>query len=366
MKKALGRDSKNGKTGAVWRSPCEKPFKLAGFHWFGQDKTFRRLPLRPPKPLPAAVELLSWCSAGGQARFVSDTDRLSLRVKLRESFGMDCAPFASKFGPEHAAQTCVSGFDLYVGEPGAERFFAVTRFSAGAREYECQLFSRSGRKPLSFILNFPLFNCVEKLELGFGADSSVKAPPALKSDKPVVVYGTSIVHGGCASRPGSNYTNILSRRLKTPFLNMGFSGSGRGEPEVAEALSTIKNPALFVLDYEANSSLEGLRKTMPGFIDILRARHKTVPILVVSKIRFAVEALSSEPRARQPREKCKMFQRNLVKKLWANGDKNIHFMDGSTLLGENYYDCSVDGVHQTDLGFSRMAEGLAPVVKRLL
>ena len=45
-----------------------------------------------------------------------------------------------------------------------------------------------------------------------------------------MIYGTSITQGGCASRPGMAYTNILSRRIDAPFINLGFSGSGRGEP----------------------------------------------------------------------------------------------------------------------------------------
>ena len=61
-------------------------------------------------------------------------------------------------------------------------------------------------------------------------------------DGPVVVYGTSITQGANASRPGMAYTNILSRRLNVEFVNLGFSGSGRGEPEVAEVIAGIPNP----------------------------------------------------------------------------------------------------------------------------
>ena len=351
--------------GIVWHAPWNEPFQLAGFPWSDSDRVFRRLPLHLPKPLPPAVELLSWCTAGGQVRFTSDTDILKVKVRLREQFGMDCAPPAGPYGFEHMAHTGVSGFDLYLGEPGAERFYGVTRFPSGAQEYECQLLGRSGREPLSFILNFPLFNGVEELHVGIGADASIEAPPPYRIDRPVVVYGTSITHGGCASRPGACYTNILSRRLNVPFVNLGFSGSGQGEREVAEATATIRNPALFILDYEANSGgkMDG---TLPGFIEALRASHPEVPILVVSRIRFAKESLKSEPGMRRAGNRCRTYQQSYVNMLRAAGDLHVHFFDGARLLGRDYDECTVDGVHATDLGFFRMAGKLAPVIQDLL
>ena len=36
------------------------------------------------------------------------------------------------------------------------------------------------------------------------------------------------------------------------------------------------------------------------------------------------------------------------------------------LLGEDFTECSVDGVHQTDLGFLRMANGIEPTIRKLL
>ena len=50
-------------------------------------------------------------------------------------------------------------------------------------------------------------------------------------------YGTSITQGGCACRPGMAYTNILSRQFNVEVINLGFSGSGRGEPEVARTIA---------------------------------------------------------------------------------------------------------------------------------
>jgi lysophospholipase L1-like esterase len=349
----------------LWHNPQDAPFQLSGFGWLNEERLLRRLPYNPPKPLPPIVDELAWCTVGGQLRFISDTDVLDIRVKLRTPFGMDCAPPPSPYGFDHMAQTGISGFDLYLGEPGKEHFYGVTRFAFGTGEYACRLLNRAGREPLSFILNFPLFNGVEELHIGIRAGAMLAAPPPYRVDAPVVIYGTSITHGGCASRPGTCFTNVLSRRLNVPFVNLGFSGSGQGEPEVAEAVATINKASLFILDYQENSG-ERIDRTLPGFITALRARHPDTPILVVSGIRYGKQSLRSESAIWKSNKQCRAYQRKLVETLRAAGDMKIHYFDGVRLFGRDYDECTVDGVHPNDLGFFKMATALAPVIQTLL
>ena len=351
---------KPDENGLVWHIPYEKPFQLAGFYWFEQDKVYRRFPVEPQFPLSGGVEELSWCTAGGQVKFRTDSGKICIKVKLRDAGGMD-----------HMAQTGMGGFDLYIGEPGEERFYSVSRFAPGATDFTCELFSSAVRKTRNFTLNFPLYKGVNELVIGLQAGAKRKAPPAYRSKRPIVVYGTSITQGGCASRPGSCYTNNLSRRLNMPFINLGFSGCGKGEADVARMIALIKKPALLVLDYEANCEGHDLfQKTLPAFISILRGAHAKVPILIISKNRFAQESADQESAGlnheQRYRKQCKVMQRKLVARLRKAGDPNIYFLDGSTLLGKDYWECSVDGVHPTDLGFSRMADGIDPIVKRIL
>ena len=48
-------------------------------------------------------------------------------------------------------------------------------------------------------------------------------------------------------------------------------------------------------------------------------------------------------------------------------DKNIYFIDGSTLFGEAGRDNStVDGCHPNDLGFYMMYQNVLPVLKKAL
>lgn len=338
-----------------WLSPLERPFHLAGFAWFGQERKYRRLPSSPADTLPPAVDTLANCTAGGQIRFRTDSSRLSIRVKLAGPGNM-----------YHMPATGQCGFDCYLGEPGAQRYLSTTRFDHNKPEYEVPLFDWKEKRSFHVTLNFPLYQAVEEVWIGIDNDAELLAPAAYASDKPVVIYGTSITQGGCASRPGMAYTNLLSRSIPYEFINLGFSGSGQGEPEVARTIAGIADSALFVLDYEANVvTVEQMAETLPAFIEILRARHPEVPILVVSRIPYSTDRFQSA--IKQLHHGRKEVQRLTVERLRNEGDANIHFLDGSTLLGEEFpEECTVDGVHPTDLGFLMMAKSLAPVIGGLL
>ena len=62
----------------------------------------------------------------------------------------------------------------------------------------------------------------------------------------------------------------------------------------------------------------------------------------------------------------KELQRAIVEQFRAEGDANIHFLDGETLYPGCFEEYAVDGVHATDLGFLKMAEGFEPVIRGIL
>ena len=336
-----------------WHSPLDAPFHVAGLAWFAQERLYRRFPKLPPYPLPEAVEFLADYPSGAQIRFQTTSRRLSVRVRLTPSPG---SPHMSAIGQ--------GGIDCYLGAPGQQRFAGVTKFDYGAVEYTCELCSLTEPALRHVTLNLPLYQGVEEVHVGLEPAAEVLPPAPYANDHPIIVYGTSITQGGCASRPGMAYTNILSRRLNREFINMGFSGSGKGEPEVARNIASIPDPGGFVLDYELNTSPEILRATLVNFIGILREAHPAVPILVLSAIRYADEVVNDG--LRDVRKGNREFQQDTVASLRAQGDAGIYFQDGAPLLGDDFYECSVDGGHPTDLGFLRMANALEPVIRKIL
>lgn len=338
----------------VWHSPKNSPFHIAGFPWLEQEGMYRRLPLTPEYPLPQAVDHLANNTAGGQIRFQTNSSRLSLKVRLTGVADMN-----------HMPATGQCGFDCYIGSRGEQKYTNTTKFDHAQQEYEFALFAKNEAGYQHITLNFPLYMGVEEVLVGLDPDAEILAPPPYRIDKRIVIYGTSITQGGCASRPGMAYTNALSRKIDAEFINLGFSGSGKGEAEVAHAISEVPNPKLLVLDYEANSvSPELFRSTLPEFIRIYRGKHPKVPIIVLSQIRFARESFNRE--LLELRLARKRIQKDTVNAFREQGDKRIYFHEGENLLGDDFDECTVDGVHPTDLGFSRMAERLAPVLEQYL
>lgn len=341
------------KAPVLWHQPDRAPFRLSGFAWYAQERMYRRLPRKPADALPKAVDDLANNTAGGQASFTTNSRILKLDAELAGTVTMD-----------HMAPTGSRGFDVYVGLPRRQRFLAVTRFAVKDKACEVVLFQSKQARWRTFTINFPLYQGVRKLRIGLEASALIKAPPPFASRRPIVIYGTSITQGGCAARPGMVFTNILGRRLNAEVINLGFSGSGQAELEVARTIATIPDPALLIMDCDANCSDDILKNRLPEFIAILRAAHPKTPILVVSRIRFA--ACWVDPHAERLRKKRMNFQRHLVERRQKQGDRHIHFLDGGSILGKDGDECTVDGVHATDLGFFRMAEGMEPVIRRLV
>lgn len=343
--------AKADENGVAWLDPRTPPFRLAGFPWIDKERVYRRLPLMPQWSIRDAVDRLANSTSGGQIQFQSDSPKILIRVKLESASNMN-----------HMPATGQSGFDLYLGQAPSQIYYSTTKFNAKATEYELTLFSGS-KTNRHFTLNLPLYNGVKSVEIGVEAGATLTAPAPYENEGRIVIYGTSITQGGCAARPGMSYTNILSRRINSEFVNLGFSGNGIGEPELAKLISSISRKRLIVLDYEANAR-ESIRESLGPFVDILRLDDKGTPILVLSKIRYAAE-LHDADRLKSAKALA-AFQQELVETRRAAGDSNIYFLDGGTLFREHADECTVDGVHPTSLGFIKMADGLEPVIKRIL
>lgn len=336
----------------LWQEPCNPPFRLTGFPWYAQDGAYRRLPLKFTEDLPAAVDELANHTAGGQVSFQTDSSQIAIRVEL-----------AGRADMNHMPATGQCGFDLYIGTPFAQRFHSVTTYDHTQTMYELLLFEHSDREMRNVTLNFPLYQGVKQVQIGLEPQAQVTSPLPWSADGRLVFYGTSVTQGGCASRPGMAYTNILSRALNFETVNFGFSGNGRGEPEVLRLVADVPNPLLFMLDYESNSG-GTLPETLPKAIRILRHKHRSVPIAVVSRLAFAGDAIYDD--WRQALESSRDMQAALVADLRSKGDTEIYFIDGSKLLGTDFDACTVDGFHPTDLGFMRMAQGMENEIDRIL
>ena len=341
----------------TWYDPKEAPFCVTGLNWFEQEKLYRRFPLdKQPmlEEVAPGVAFLGVDPTGGQVHFKTDADQIVIAATLTGAQSMD-----------HFCATGQCGIDLYLKHPWDDtfKFEQVTRFNHTADKYVCKMIRNGNREMKEAILNLPLYIGLETLLIGLPKDAKVEAAEPFANENPIVFYGTSVTQGGCASRPGMLYTNILSRWMNREFMNFGFSGSGKGEPEVVELIAQVKDPAMIVINYEANAG-DGLFDSLDPMLDIFRKHHPDTPILLGTRLHVQYEVNHEE--SREKRDKKRAFQRACVERRRAEGDRNIYFIDGRTVLNEAADECLVDGDHPTDLGFWLIAKGLKPVLESIL
>ncbi|HBQ64448.1 MAG TPA: hypothetical protein DD727_05925 [Clostridiales bacterium] len=143
------------------------------------------------------------------------------------------------------------------------------------------------------------------------------------------------------------------------MVNLGFGGGARGEPEVAELISSLAMSA-FIMDYDHNApDAEFLNKTHEPFFNIIRKAHPSLPVIIISRPDFDDDPCAAAAR----REVIRVTYRNALNA----GDRHVSLINGQELFGETDRDaCTVDTCHPNDLGFMRMAERIFPVVKQAL
>jgi hypothetical protein len=317
------------------------PAYAMGRGWTETEQPFDRLPAQARAIVRNAVWELSRHSAGIYVDVVTDASSLSARWTLT----------SERLAMPHMPATGVSGIDLYLHRRGRWHFVGVGR----PNEYPtniAQLVAGLESLETQYRLYFPLYNGVSSIEIGVPQGSSFRFTP-IPSEKiaPVVVYGTSITQGGCASRPGMSYPAILGRRLNIPVINLGFSGNGKTEPEMARILSELKASA-FVLDPLPNLFPEQVHERLPEFIDILRSCHPDTPIVLVESPLFPNMPFS--PSTAERVNASNAHVRRIHKACIAKGDRQIYLVpacDFTTQSGE----ATVDGIHPTDVGFLHLA-----------
>ena len=216
-----------------------------------------------------------------------------------------------------------------------------------------------------YMLYLPLYTNLESLELGFD-EGSVFEGPAVQSPKsgsPIVMYGSSILQGGCANRPGMAFTAIIGRRLDREVINLGFSGNAKLDYEIAELMTQVENPAVFVLDYVPNSGVDLIEGKGEKFFRILRDKHPSVPVIFVEDPTYPHTRFDNK--IREEVEARNVAQRALFKKLKKAGEKKIYYVSTKGMIGDDG-EATVDGVHFTDLGMMRYTDHILPVLKKAL
>jgi len=324
---------------------------LEGQGWTDVKAPFDRLPAKAEQLVRSPVWGLSRNSTGLAVRFMSDSPAIHARWTVTNK----------QLAMSHMPATGVSGLDLYGKLDGKWRWVANGRPTA---ETNTQALSTALKGEREYLLYLPLYNGVSSVEIGLPKTAKLMKPDARPEAKrkPLVFYGTSITQGGCASRPGMVYTAILGRWFDMPVINLGFSGAGTLDPELATLLGEI-DAAVYVLDCLPNMSVAQVAERTEPFVKALRKLRPDTPILMVED-RVYTNAVFNAGMLKRSADSHAAF-RKAYDNLTAADVKGLTYLEGDHLLGDDG-EGAVDGSHPTDLGFLRLAEAMAKPLRLMV
>ena len=320
---------------------------------YHNEKHYFRFPLRFKDTLRENVWLLGRNTAGIGIRFRTNASTIIVKWTVLNDSNLP-----------HMPATGVKGVDLY-SLSGNKWQYVRTGFPSG-RSNQYTLLSQGDGVTREFLLNLPLYDGIESLEIGVNASAEISPAKemAMLDRKPVVYYGTSIAQGGCASRPGLAFTSIISREINVPFINLGFSGNGTIETSVGEAMVEI-DAALYVIDCNPNTAAELIHDRTIALVQQLRKARPGIAILLVEGFLNESGYLNPASGTNDNIIKKRNELRRAYDDLRKNGISKLYYHKGAGLIGEDR-EGTVDGIHPNDIGMMGMAEALTPVIKRLI
>lgn len=312
--------------------------------------TYQRFPDSRQSQVPTWVWGNSLHSAGISLRFRTGADQITVRYT--------CAN--RTYAMNHMPAMGVSGVDLYEVDAKGQTHYCAPKYVFGDTitfNFRNLDHAHGGE----YELYLPLYNKVTWLNVGVPQGADFAFLPA-SQQKPILVYGTSIAHGGCASRTGMAWPSILKRTLDRPFINWGFSGSGRLDSTMFVQMQQV-DAALYIIDCMPNMTgmPDQIFPRLTQGIRMLRQRTDA-PILLVEHDGYTGEATSRQAFLEYDRtnQECQRAYRQLRRE----GVKGLYYLSNREIAMP--MDGMVDGVHATDYGMVVYANAYLRKLKKIL
>ena len=359
--------------------------KISDFKWFNPESSnenlfegkawpkevenyYDRLPLKAKKKVNSNIWELGSQSSGLMIRFRSNSDEIKVRYQTKNK----------SYSLNHMPATGASGIDLYAIDANGKKLWVSSTFGRSFKDTIQYHYSRLkpnddynkfGRE---YRLYLPLYNEVEWLEIGVKNNSNFN-PLLPRKEKPIVVYGTSIAQGACASRPGMAWASILSRRMDRPLINLGLDGNGKMHPEVIDLISEI-NSKIFIIDcipnlikndygWEGIDNEKQFQNRIINSIKKIRSRNPETPILLTEHASYNDQFIKTSD-YKDEYIIPNLLQKKVFELLKKDGDNNLFYLSEKE-IGFSIEE-TVDGLHPSDLGMKIYADAYEKKLRSIL
>ncbi len=251
------------------------------------------------------------------------------------------------------------GLDLYIKADGEWQFASVGRAHTSNQDRRTRTIIENlpeGEKEC--IIYLPIWCEMREVLIGVDKDAYIEGMTTPFRHK-VIVHGSSLTHGASAARAGLTYPAILSRNLGIDFVNFGFSGECKMQPQFLEFLKSCETDA-FLFDAFSNSSTKEIEERLEGFVAELVKAHPGKPIIflqgpTIDEYRFNTKKLDN----RKKKKEVVVRMMKAIEKQY----KDVYFLNVDNVLGK---DGTIDNSHPTDLGFYRFVQAYQPKIAKIL
>lgn len=338
-----------------WRNVLQEGALEGRVSEVNAEDGYARLPLKLKDQVRKPVWDLGQNDAGVYVEFKTPAKSFTVRYKVSGSLNMP-----------HMPTTGVSGLDLYAKESNSETWnWMHGKYSF--KDTISYVFEDFGSNPdFIYRLYLPLYNSVQWMEIG--TDKGEKIEFIHQETKPIVIYGTSIAQGACASRPGLGWTNWMGRNFNQEVINLAFSGNGRLEQPILDLI--IKEDAsVFILDCIPNLSIAGengeqkLIDLIDNAVKTIRTAHPNTPIVIAAHSSSEVPAVYNLKTNADYQSRSKVAEK-AVKSLQQKGDQNLYWLSEKEIGLDN--NSTVDYAHPNDFGMEKIANAYSKLLKRIL
>lgn len=155
------------------------------------------------------------------------------------------------------------------------------------------------------------------------------------------------------------YPALIQRSFNKEVINLGFSGNGRFEKEIANYFMTAE-PSLIILDCTPNSPADTIRKNLPELIEFIRSKNNNVPIVFIESIIRSFAYFKKDDKTIFGTMSFINEQNKALNDVYldkAKKYKQLYYVSSEDLIG-NDHEATIDGTHLNDLGHFRTYEQL--------
>lgn len=252
------------------------------------------------------------------------------------------------------------GLDLYIKDAKGWHFAGVGRVSTLPEKNSRTrvLIKNLPEGEKECLIYLPIWADIRLLQIGVDEGATIQGLPTPFRHK-IVVHGSSITHGASASRSGLTYPALLSRNLGLDFVNFGYSGLCKMQPEFLEILKSCEADA-FLFDAFSNPTEQQIKERLEHFVEEMVKAHPGKPLIFLQS---PIDLESYFDTKRYERRVSHVNTASRMMKALEKRYKNVYFLEVPGVLGENG---TVDNSHPTDLGFDRFVKAYQPKIAKIL